>query len=161
MKEAPKKDIYVILHNVRSAFNVGSIFRTADAAGVRNIYLTGYTPAPLDRFGRARKDFVKVSLGAEKSVVWEQRKDISSLLSELRAKKISIIALEQNPHSVDYKKVRAKGDSAIIVGNEAKGIHKSVLVQADTIAEIPMQGEKESLNVSVATGIFLFRLLDS
>lgn len=168
------KGCYLILHNIRSVYNVGSIFRTADAAGVEKIYLTGYTPAPIDRFGRARKDFAKVSLGAGKSVPWEHRKDIRSLLRELRAKKISLIALEQSPRSVDYRKVRAKGPIAVIVGNEVGGIPKSVLTQADTIAEIPMRGTmvrqahhprqtsagKESLNVSVATGIFLYRLLD-
>ncbi|MEK7169886.1 MAG: TrmH family RNA methyltransferase [Patescibacteria group bacterium] len=168
-----EKELYIILHNVRSVFNVGSIFRTADAAGVQKIYLTGYTPAPVDRFGRGRKDFVKVSLGAEKSVAWEQKKDIHSLLREFFWKKISIVALEQSPQSIDYRKVRSKGPVAVIVGNEVGGIPKSVLARADIVAEIPMRGTmvrqaehprhtgtgKESLNVSVATGIFLFSLL--
>lgn len=152
--------IDIILHNIRSAYNVGSIFRTADAIGASKIYLTGYTPAPLDRFGRARKDLAKVSLGAEKHVSWEQKKDISALILKLRKEKIKIIALEQSPNSVDYKKLKVVKPTAIIVGNEVGGVPERVLELCDAIAEIPMQGSKESLNVSVAVGIFLFRLFD-
>jgi len=153
--------VYLVLHNIRSVHNVGSIFRTADAAGVEKIYLTGYTPAPTDRFGRRRKDFTKVSLGAENSVAWECRKDIHPLLRELRAKETRIIALEQNPRSIDYRKARVKGAVAVIVGNEVNGLPKSVLTHAETIAEIPMRGKKESLNVSVAAGIFLYAIRQS
>ena len=75
-----KNSIFLILHDIRSVQNVGSIFRTADAAGVSKIFLTGYTPSPIDRFKRERKDFIKVSLGAEKSVSWEEHSDILSLI---------------------------------------------------------------------------------
>ncbi|KKW11400.1 MAG: tRNA/rRNA methyltransferase (SpoU) [Parcubacteria group bacterium GW2011_GWA2_49_9] len=153
--------VYLILHNIRSVHNVGSIFRTADAAGVSRIYLTGYTPAPVDRFGRERKDFAKVSLGAEKSVPWEQRKGSATLISELQKQKVTVVALEQSPRSTHYKKERATGPVAVVLGNEVDGIPENVLALCDSIAEIPMHGEKESLNVSVAAGIFLFSLLDS
>lgn len=149
---------FLILHNIRSIHNVGSIFRTADAAGVTRIYLTGYTPAPIDRFKRVRKDFTKVSLGAEHSVPWEARGNILALLRALKEKGISIIAVEQDAQSVDYTKVNVRGPAALVVGNEVRGLSKAVLKRCDTIAEIPMRGRKESLNVAVAAGVALFRI---
>ena len=136
------------------------MFRTADAIGVTKIYLTGYTPAPTDRFGRDRKDFSKVSLGAEQSVSWEARKTLKVLLQELRERGIKIIAVEQSERSVDYKKIKISTPTALIVGNEVGGIPQNILTLCDSIAEIPMRGHKESLNVSVAAGIILFRLFD-
>ncbi len=150
------KRLSVVLHNIRSVHNVGSIFRTADAAGVSKIYVTGFTPAPIDRFGRIRKDFAKVSLGAEQSVPWEYRKNITSLLRELREQKTRVIAVEQDEHSTDYRKLKRKGSVALVFGNEVSGIPKRILSLCDTIVEIPMRGTKESLNVSVAVGIVLF-----
>ncbi|MEK7128646.1 MAG: TrmH family RNA methyltransferase [Patescibacteria group bacterium] len=148
----------LIIHNVRSVQNVGAMFRTADAAGINKIYLTGYTPAPLDRFGRKRKDLAKSALGAEEFVPWEQKKSILPLLSELKKEKFLIIGIEQDENSVDYKKIRSKARNAFIVGAEVAGIPKSILKKCDVIAEIPMRGKKESLNVSVALGISLFRI---
>src|SRR3989338_7011612 len=150
----------VIIHNVRSVVNVGAMFRTADAAGIDKIYLTGYTPAPLDRFGRKRRDLAKSALGAEEFVPWEQKKNIIPLLKKLKKKKYFIIAIEQDEKSVDYKKVKLKNKNAFIVGPEVTGIPKNVLQKCDVIAEIPMKGKKESLNVSVAFGIALFRILN-
>ena len=149
----------LILHDIRSVENVGAIFRTADAVGINKIYLTGYTPAPLDRFGRRRKDLAKSALGAEEFVKWEQKKNILLLLSKLKKEKYKIIAIEQDKKSVDYKKVKLKNKNAFIVGTEVSGIPKNILKKCDVIAEIPMRGKKESLNVSVATGIALFRML--
>ncbi len=166
------REIFLILHNIRSVYNVGSIFRTADAVAITMVYLTGYTPMPVDRFGRVRKDFSKVSLGAEKSIPWEARKSIRTLLKELKVSGVKIIAIEQDTNAIDYKKVnprtkhlfgagvKARTLAALIVGNEVGGISKDVLKLCDVIAEIPMRGRKESLNVSVAAGIVLFRLFD-
>lgn len=154
------RDTRIILHDIRSVQNVGSIFRTADAAGVSNIYLTGYTPAPVDRFGRMRKDFVSVSLGAEKSVAWEQCADPSLVTDRLKKEGFFIVAVEQSEHSTDYKEITLPEKSAIIFGNETGGIPDALLREADSIAEIPMHGTKESLNVSVSLGIALFRMLD-
>lgn len=150
----------IILHNIRSVHNVGSIFRTADAAGVGKIYLAGFTPAPIDRFGRKRKDFEKSALGAEKTVLWEQREEILPLLAELKTRGILIIAVEQAPQAKDYKEIRAESPIAFVFGNEVSGLPPEVLAACDIIAEIPMRGKKESLNVSVAVGIALFRMLD-
>ena len=148
----------VILHNIRSVENVGAMFRTADAAGVNKIYLTGYTPAPLDRFGRTRQDLVKAALGAEKYVAWEQKKSISALISNLKEKGYYIVAVEQDKNSIDYRKLKAnsKQPKAFILGSEVGGIPKNILKMCDIIVEIPMHGRKESLNVSVALGIVLF-----
>ncbi len=150
----------LILHNIRSVENVGAMFRTADAAGIDKIYLTGYTPCPLDRFGRKRGDLAKSALGAEEFVAWEQKKNINTLLKKLKAEKFFIIAIEQDKKSIDYKTLRLRSGrgSVFIVGSEVGGIPKNILKKCDVIAEIPMRGKKESLNVSVALGIGLFRI---
>lgn len=148
----------LILENLRSVENTGSIFRTAEGLGVAKIILVGTTPAPLDRFGRKRADFVKVSLGAEKLISWEIGKSISLVIEELREQGFQIVALEQSPNSKDLKEFKAKEMFALIVGNEVDGISKETLELSDEIVEIPMRGKKESLNVSVATGIALYML---
>ena len=155
-----KKAISVLLHNIRSVHNVGSIFRTCDTLDIGMIYISGYTPRPIDRFGRARGDIAKVALGAEKNVAWKQIKNPKKLLAELKEKRTKIIALEQAENSVDYKKVKTTGDTIFVVGNEVDGIPENILSLADAIAEIPMRGIKESLNVSVAFGVALFRILN-
>jgi len=157
MKENAKETI-LILHNIRSVHNVGAIFRTADAAGVSRVYLSGYTPTPLDRFGVVRKDIAKTALGAEKTVLWERAKELTKLLAKLKQEHVMLIAIEQGVGAVDYKKVKAPARSAFIVGNEVRGLSRNILSRCDVIAEIPMTGKKESLNVSVATGIGLFRM---
>ena len=161
------KNTVVILHNIRSVENVGAMFRTADAAGVNKIYLTGYTPAPLDRFGRKRRDLAKSALGAEEFVSWEQKKLVCPVIAKLKRGRYKIIAIEQAKNSVDYRKISARGGPAygwkklaFIVGAEVTGIPKNVLKKCDLIAEIPMHGKKESLNVSVALGIILFSLFN-
>ncbi len=154
-----KKKIFLILHNVRSLHNVGAIFRTADGAGVSKIYLTGYTPTPVDIFGKTRKEIKKTALGAEKTVAWEKYKDIGKLISKLKKEKIKIIALEQSPEAINYKKLKPKYPIALILGNEVRGISKQILNKCNSVIEIPMRGKKESLNVSVAAGVALFELL--
>ena len=151
----------VILDGIRSTYNVGSIFRTADAAGVEKIYLCGITPQPIDRFGRLRPQFTKVSLGAEKTVPWERVKSASALIDRLKKEKYHIIAVEQDRRAVAYTKFRAPKKTAVIFGNEVSGISNPILKKADKIIEIPMRGKKESLNVSVAAGIIMFSILYS
>jgi 23S rRNA (guanosine2251-2'-O)-methyltransferase len=154
------RKVYLILHDIRSAENVGAIFRTADGVGVDKIYLSGYTPAPLDRFGRPVAKISKAALGAEQEVAWEKVMSPMVLIKELKAAGVMIVALEQAAGAVDYKRVPKRGALALIVGNETMGIDRKILNQADLIAEISMRGKKESLNVSVATGIALARLVD-
>lgn len=154
-----KKEIIIILPDIRSSLNVGSIFRTADACGTDKIYLTGYTPAPIDKFGRVNKEIGKTALGAEKTLAWGKIEDVSKLLTKLKKDGFYLIAVEQAKNSIDYKKVRSTGKTAFIFGNEVDGLPKSILKKCDLIAEIPMVGEKESLNVAVSAGVALFRIL--
>jgi len=205
------KEIVVVLHNIRSLHNVGSIFRTADAAGVKKIYLCGITPAPVDVFGKPRPQLTKVSLGAERYVEWDasassaqvasassaqvasassaQVASASSaqatlkLLENLKKQGFKIFAIEQNKKSIPYFKIKIKDTitrdsarkTAIILGNEIRGIPPSILKRADKILEIPMRGRiirqahhprrtgqgKESLNVAVAFGVVTFHFLNS
>ncbi len=170
----------VILHNIRSLHNVGSIFRTADAAGVEKIYLCGITPTPVDTFGKVRPQFAKVSLGAEKTVEWDasarSAQATLKLLGGLKKQGYKIFAIEQSNRSVPYHKLKSKNlklkTVALILGSEVKGLPPSVLKKADRILEIPMAGAlvrqahhprrirrgKESLNVAVAFGIVAFGL---
>ncbi len=151
------KQKILILHNIRSIHNVGSIFRTAEAAGVLKIYLTGYTATPQDRFGRARKEIKKTALGAENIVLWEHILRIGDVFKKLKKEGFLIIGVEQSKHSINYKKIRQKQKMAFVFGNEVRGLPLAILKQCDAIAEIPMKGKKESLNVSIAAGIILFR----
>lgn len=151
---------YLILHDIRSVLNVGSIFRTADAAGVSKIYLSGYTPTPLDRFGRVRNDLHKAALGAEHSVAWEAAKDVVVLMERLSAEGVSLVAVEQDARSKPYTSHRSSVPTAFILGNEPNGLPQAVLDHVDAILEIPMSGTKESLNVAVAAGIILFHHRD-
>ena len=155
-----QKEISLILHNIRSLHNVGSIFRTADGAGVKKIYLTGYTPEPIDIFGKTRNEIKKTALGAEKTVLWEKRKDISRLITKLKnyGHPMSIVGIEQNEKAVNYKKFKPGKTTALILGNEVRGLSKQILNKCDKIIEIPMHGKKESLNVAVVAGIVLFEL---
>ncbi len=150
----------ILLHNIRSTHNVGSIFRTADAAGISKIYLSGYTPRPIDRFGRPVKELSKTALGGELSVQWESIEDPYALIKSLKKTGVHIIGLEQAKNSVDYKTVSVKGETLFIVGNEVEGMEQKMLTICDVIAEIPMSGKKESLNVGVSLGIALFRILN-
>jgi len=155
-----KKQASLILYNIRSTYNVGAIFRTADACGVSKIYLTGYTPAPMDKFGRESSGVAKSALGAEKNIAWEKVENISLVLNKFKKIGCQIIAIEQDKNSIDYKKVKLKDPCVFIFGEEVNGITKSILGKCDVIAEIPMRGKKESLNVSVSAGIALYRMLN-
>lgn len=154
------KEIILILPDIRSAQNVGAIFRTSDAVGVNKIYLTGYTPQPLDKYGRPRTDIAKAALGAELSVPWEYKKSLTILVKKLKKDGYKIVALEQSDKSIDYKKLKIGDKTVLILGNEVDGVNNKILNQCDTVIEIPMLGIKESLNVSVATGVALFRILN-
>ncbi len=147
----------VFLPDIRSAYNIGSIFRTCDAAAVARVYLAGHSPCPTDRFGRARKDIAKTALGAEKTVLWEYKKNPKLLLARLKKEGWHIVAVEQAPGKVDYRKFKINKKKIVFMfGNEVGGVSKSLLSLADSVIDIPMAGEKESLNVSVAAGVILF-----
>ena len=144
-----REKVYLILHNIRSLYNVGAIFRTADAAGVEKIFLTGYTPLPS----------AKTALGAEKYVPCEKISNPAGLINKLKKEKVQIVALEQSPNAIDYRKFKPRSAFALILGNEVRGLSPALLKKCDKIIHIPMRGKKESLYVSVAVGIALFRFL--
>lgn len=154
------KSLVLVLDNIRSVHNVGAIFRTADAVGISKIYLCGTTPTPIDRFGRKRNDLHKSALGAEEYLEWEYVESTLDLVKKIKEDGLKIIALEQDERSIDYKEIKVSENTAIILGTEVTGLDKEILDLCDIIAEIPMDGKKESLNVSVATGVFLFRILN-
>ncbi len=146
----------LILHNIRSAHNVGSIFRTADAAGVAHIFLTGYTPCPVDRFGRAQKEIAKTALGAERYVSWEYRVSPSARIHTLKKEGWKIVGVEQDARAQDFRTTQYRERRVFIFGNEVRGLSKTLCDQCDVLVHIPMRGKKESLNVAVAAGIVLF-----
>jgi 23S rRNA (guanosine2251-2'-O)-methyltransferase len=149
---------YVILYNIRSAHNVGSIFRTADGAGVAKVFLVGYTPHPIDRFGRVQEEIRKTSLGAAVSMPWEACESIEPLLVRLRSEGCTVVAVEQHERAFSYRTFTQPSDVAYIFGNEVEGVPCTLCDMSDAIIEIPMAGIKESLNVSVAAGVILFAL---
>lgn len=151
------KKLYLVIHNVRSAHNVGSLFRTADGMGVSKVFLTGYTGAPVDRFNRKDLKIAKVSLGAEDVVPWEKR-DIVELIKELQGVGVQAVALEQSSRSIPLHTFKPSGAVALIVGNEIEGVTEEVLSLCGVVLEIPMKGKKESLNVSNAGAIALWSI---
>ena len=148
----PNNKIYIILHNIRSRFNVGSVFRTADGAGIVKIYLCGITPAP------PHPKIAKVSLGAENFVPYKSVKNTWQLIEKLKKQGIKVIAVEQTKKSIQYKHYKPQFPIAIVLGSETKGLSKAILKRCDDIIEIPMLGKKESLNVATACGIICYYL---
>ncbi len=142
----------VILENIRSLHNVGSVLRTADGSGWDKVYLCGYTGCPPDR------RIEKVSLGAEEFIEWEQRDSVVTLIEELKKDGFEVCALEQTPKAEDLLEASFEKDVALIVGNEVEGVEEATLKQCDRHLEIPMHGEKASLNVSIATGIAMYEI---
>jgi tRNA G18 (ribose-2'-O)-methylase SpoU len=147
-----KREIYLICQNIRSLFNVGSIFRTADAFGVKKIYLCGITGHP------PNPKIAKVALGAENSVAWEYARNTAGVIKKLKSAGVRILALEQSKKSVPINKFRPKYPTALIIGNEVTGVSGQILKISDRIIEIPMFGAKESLNVVQAMAIGLYIL---
>lgn len=156
------KQLTVILYNIRSTYNVGAILRTCDCLGVEEVIFTGYTPffdkgLPHEQ-EKLRRQIHKTALGAEEMLKW-RRAEISEALSELKEQGYQIVALEQGSDSLNLADSPALGDKlALILGEEVHGIPAQLLSQCDQLLEIPMLGQKESFNVSVATGIALWEI---
>lgn len=158
--------LILIAHNLRSAHNVGSLLRTADGLGVQQVFLTGYTPYPWQAKDNrlphlARKidrQIAKTALGAEKLSFWEQAVDVLKVIAGLKANGFMIAALEQDSNAVSLSNFDAPKKLALIVGREVEGIEPELLGKCDVILEIPMLGQKESFNVSVAAGMALYGL---
>ncbi len=151
---ARRHPIIVALDNIRSLYNVGSIFRTSDAARIEKLYLCGFTACP------PRKEIEKTALGATQTVPWEYRKDPVELIQEFKSKNISVCVLEHTTESIPYTSIStAQFPLCLVVGNELVGVSRNIVERADTAIEIPMYGMKQSLNVAVAYGIAVFEFV--
>lgn len=149
-------EFFVIAHNIRSLYNVGSIFRTADAFGVSKIYLTGYTGTPEGQTQERR--IAKSALGAEKFIPWEYHKSPIRLIKNLKQQGVRVVALENHVKAKKLARVKVKTPLVLVLGEETKGISKRILSLCDEVWEIPMCGKKESLNVAVAFGIAAYQV---
>ena len=154
-----RKDFFVVAHNIRSLYNVGSIFRTADAFGVSKIYLTGYTGTPEQ--AKQKQKIAKSALGAESFTPWEYHKSAVGLIRRLHSLGVRVVGLENHVKAKKLGRAAFKAPLALVLGEETKGIPKPILKLCDEIVEIPMVGEKESLNVAVAFGIAAYKIAES
>jgi 23S rRNA (guanosine2251-2'-O)-methyltransferase len=164
------KNLVLIIHNVRSAHNVGSLLRSADGFGVKKVYITGYSPYPKHEndarlphiAAKTSRAINKTALGAEESMDWQYIENIDEVLASLKKTSYEITVLEQTNKSKELSQYRPVKSVALIVGNEVDGIDSQTLQQADVHLEIPMKGKKESFNVAVAGSIAMyhFSLLD-
>lgn len=158
------RNIVLIVHNVRSCHNVGSLIRTAEGFGILKIYFTGYTPYPIktkdDRLphlsNKIQKQINKTALGADNYIKWHQTENIFKLVDKLKQDKYTIISLEQDSNSLDITKWDPQNNIALIVGREVEGVEQEVLQVSDKIIHIPMFGKKESFNVVQAAAIALY-----
>ena len=151
-RQRPESGVVLVLDNVRSAHNTGSAFRTADAFGVDKIYLGGICPVP------PSPELRKVALGAEEVVPFEHVQDVPALVSKLQADGYTVVAVEQTVHSVKLDTFRREPGAryALVFGNEVEGVQQEVVDACDFSLEIPQQGTKHSLNVSVSVGVVLW-----
>lgn len=151
---AQRLPIFAMLDNIRSLYNVGSIFRTSDGALIRKLYLTGYTPKP------PRKEIEKTALGATATVPWEYIRDPLETIRALKSRQIKVCVLEQTTKSIPTYEVTPNDfPICLVVGNEITGVSPDIIAEADLAVEIPMFGMKQSLNAAVAYGIALFDLV--
>jgi len=153
-KTTPKTPLIVVLDNIRSLNNIGSVFRTSDAFLIEKIYLCGITATP------PKKDIHRTALGATESVAWEYVEDTLSLIKKLKEAKVNVLAIEQAENSTKLDTFQPiKGEIyAIVMGNEVKGVQQEVVNASDLCIEIPQLGTKHSLNISVTTGVVLWDL---
>ena len=154
-RKADKIPIIVVLENIRSAYNVGSVFRTADAFLLQSIYICGYTAHP------PHKEITKTALGAEETMDWKFFKKMNEAIQELRRQEYKIFAVEQalNSHTLQNLKFDSSEKLAIIFGNEVTGIEQSTIELTDGCIEIPQLGMKHSLNIATAVGVVLWELV--
>ena len=148
-----KTKVTVVMHNIRSAWNVGSMFRSADAAGIEKIHLGGYSPTP------ENPKVLKTSLGSEKHVPWEAQRQTWRILERLKKEGYRIVALELGAESKNIFEYKPEFPLVLVVGNEVRGLSPAILKYCDAVLQIPMRGEKESLNVAVAFGIAAYILM--
>ena len=147
-----EREIVLLAHNIRSLWNIGSLFRTCDAFGIKKFYLTGYTATP------PRREISKTALGAEEFVLWDQNKDPIEIIKNLKIDGFEIVALELTDDAQALSKFLAPKKMCLIVGHEVTGVPKDILDLCNAKVQIPMKGKKESLNVAVAAGVAMYSL---
>jgi 23S rRNA (guanosine2251-2'-O)-methyltransferase len=160
------RSIYLVMHNLRSCYNVGSLLRTADAFAVDKVFMTGYTPYPEAKTDnrlphiaqKMSRQIHKSALGAEDSVAWSHQENVLTLIEELHEQGFVIAALEQTKSAKDLPGLALDQDIALIVGREVEGLENNVLKASDIHLQIPMLGQKESLNVASAAAVALYQL---
>jgi len=150
--------VIVVLDNIRSLYNTGAFFRTADACAVEKLVLCGITPRP-DQGGRQKRAIAKTALGAEESVPWEYETETSVALATAAVAGYQVVAVETSPHAVDLYEWAPRWPVCLVFGHETEGVALAVARQVDTHVRIPMLGQKESLNVATAAGVVLYELL--
>lgn len=155
-RQADKIPVVIVLDNVRSMHNVGSVFRTADAFLMEGIYLCGFTPRPPHR------DIHKTALGATETVKWQYQQNAEALVIELKAQGYQLVAVEQVKNSIPLNRFKWNGKDkiALIFGNEVDGVQQELIFRCDSCVEIPQLGTKHSLNISVSAGIVLYKLAE-
>lgn len=153
MTDTSQPNLVFVLVSLRSLFNVGGIFRTADAVGAHKLYLAGFTGTP------EQSKVAKTALGAHERVAWQKVSSVSKLVTDLKADGYTIVGLEKTESSVDYRSWKPTQKTAILLGNEVTGLSSRVLKQCDLVVHLPMAGIKESLNVAVATGAIAYHWL--
>lgn len=153
-RKAEKTPIIVILDNIRSLNNIGSVFRTADAFLIQKVYLCGITAQP------PHKDIQKTALGATETVSWEYAEDSLELVGKLKSEGVKIFSIEQAEGAIMLNDFQPENDKtcAVVFGNEVKGVQQKVVSASDAVIEIPQLGSKHSLNISVSTGVVLWDL---
>jgi tRNA G18 (ribose-2'-O)-methylase SpoU len=150
--------VVVLLDNIRSLYNTGSILRTADAASVERVVLCGITPRP-DQGSRQRRAIAKTALGAEESVAWEYQPDAGAALAKLSADGYQIVAVEISSEAVNLFEWTPQWPVCLVFGHERVGISSDLSAHVDAVVSIPMLGQKRSLNVATAAGVVLYELL--
>jgi 23S rRNA (guanosine2251-2'-O)-methyltransferase len=154
-KQSDKIPVIAVLENIRSAYNVGSVFRTADAFLLEAIYITGYTAKP------PHKEIKKTALGAEDTVSWSYFENAALAIKQLREQGYKVFAVEQVENSISLEKFKSNPNDkiAVILGNEVTGVEQSTIEQCDGTIEIPQLGMKHSLNIATAAGVVLWELV--
>ena len=150
--------VIVLLDNIRSLYNTGSILRTADASGVDRVVLCGITPRP-DQGGRQRRAIAKTALGAEETVRWEYQPDAHGALRALAGEGYQTVAVETSPDAVNLFEWTPRWPVCLVFGHEVDGVSSTLTTHVDTVIRIPMLGQKRSLNVATAAGVVLYELL--
>ena len=150
--------VVVLLDNIRSLYNTGSILRTADASGIERVVLCGITPRP-DQGGRQRRAIAKTALGAEDSVAWEYEPDAQAALLRLATAGYHIVAVEPSPAAVNLFEWTPQWPMCLVFGHERDGVSPHVAAHVQTMVSIPMLGRKRSLNVATAAGVVFYELL--